>query len=214
MEDFFNFGFIKEVSDIYLLQSHREDLTRLEGYGEKSIMNLIEAIEKSKDNSLEKLIFGLGISHVGSKTAKILASNFHNIDNLILADFDSLNNIRDIGEIIAKSVVDYFSDEKNRTIIEKLKSYGLNMEYFGKKIVQDPFFSGKTFVLTGSLQIYTREEGKELIESLGGKTSESVSKKTSCVIVGENPGKKYEKAKELGIEIITEEQFKEKIENI
>lgn len=214
MEDFFNFGFIKEVSDIYLLQSHREDLTRLEGYGEKSIMNLIDAIEKSKENSVEKLIFGLGIPHVGSKTAKILASNFHNIDNLISADFDTLNSIRDIGEIIAKSVVNYFLEEKNKNIIEKLKSYGLNMDYFGKKVVQNPFFSGKTFVLTGSLKIYTREEGKELIESLGGKTSESVSKKTSCVIVGENPGKKYEKAKELGIEILTEEEFREKIENI
>ncbi len=211
MEDFFNFGFIKEVSDIYLLQSHREDLTRLEGYGEKSIMNLIAAIEKSKDNSLEKLIFGLGIPHVGSKTAKILASNFHNMDNLMTADFDSLNSIRDIGEIIAKSVVDYFLEEKNKNIIGRLKSYGLNMEYFGKKIILNPFFSGKTFVLTGSLQIYTREEGKEIIESLGGKTSESVSKKTSCVIVGENPGKKYEKAKELGIEILTEEEFREKI---
>ncbi len=213
VEDFFNFGFIKEVSDIYLLQSHREDLTRLEGYGDKKITNLIEAIEKSKENSLEKLLFGLGISHVGSKTAKILASNYHNMDNLINASFDSLNSIRDIGDIIAESVVDYFKDERNINIINKLKSFGLNMEYLGKKIIQNSFFSGKTFVLTGSLILYSREKGKEIIESLGGKTSESVSKKTDYVIVGDNPGKKYEKALELGINILTEREFQEKIEN-
>lgn len=213
MEDFFNFNFIQTIPDIYLLQSHREDLTRLEGYGEKSITKLLEAIEKSKENSLEKLIFGLGIPHVGSKTAKILASNYHNIDNLINASEEELNSIKDIGEIIAKSVKEYFTTSKNQEIIKKLKEYGINMSYLGKKVVQNEFFSGKTFVLTGSLTIYTREEGKALIESLGGKTAESVSKKTSAVIVGENPGKKYEKAKELNIPILTEQEFKDKIEN-
>lgn len=214
IEDFFNFGFIKEVSDIYLLQSHREDLTRLEGYGEKSITNLLSSIEKSKENSLEKLIFGLGISHVGSKTAKIIASNFHTMDKVMEASFEELNAIRDIGSIIAKSIVSYFKDEKNISMIEKLKSFGLNMEYLGKKITRHPFFSGKTFVLTGSLTMYTRDEGKEIIESFGGKTAESVSKKTDGVIVGENPGKKYDKAVELGIKILTEKEFKEMIESI
>lgn len=213
MEDFFNFGFIQEIPDIYLLQSHREDLTRLEGYGDKSITKLLEAVEKSKKNSLEKLIFGLGISHVGSKTAKILASNYHTLENLSTASFEELNAISDIGEIIAKSIIDYFNSTKNQAVIEKLKMYGINMEYLGKKVIKNPFFAGKTFVLTGSLTLYTREEGKELIESLGGKTSESVSKKTSAVIVGENPGKKYEKAKELNIPILTEQEFKEKVED-
>ena len=211
MEDFFNFGFITRVPDIYKLQSHREDLTRLEGYGEKSVTNLLSAIEKSKENSLEKLIFGLGIPHVGSKTAKILASNFHTLDNLIKKDFDSLNSIPDIGNIIAKSIINYFQNPDNKNMIEELRGLGLNFNYLGKKIVNNPFFAGKTFVLTGSLQIYTREEGKELIESLGGKTSSSVSKKTAAVIVGENPGKKYDKAKELNIPILTEEEFKEKV---
>ena len=211
MEDFFNFGFITRVPDIYKLQSHREDLTRLEGYGEKSVTNLLSAIEKSKENSLEKLIFGLGIPHVGSKTAKILASNFHTLDNLIRKDFDSLNSIPDIGNIIAKSIINYFQNPDNKNMIEELRGLGLNFNYLGKKIVNNPFFAGKTFVLTGSLQIYTREEGKELIESLGGKTSSSVSKKTAAVIVGENPGKKYDKAKELNIPILTEEEFKEKV---
>ena len=214
IEDFFNFGFIKEVCDIYLLQSHREDLTRLEGYGEKSITNLIDAIEKSKENSLEKLLFGLGISHVGSKTAKVIASHFHTIDCLMHVGFEELNSIRDIGDVIAKSVVSYFQDEKNICLIQRLKEFGLNMEYLGKKIVQHPFFSGKTFVLTGSLNMYTRDEGKALIESFGGKTVESVSKKTDCVIVGENPGGKYDKAVNLGIKILTEKEFKEMIDSI
>lgn len=214
MEDFFNFNFITTIPEIYLLQSHREDLTRLEGYGDKSITKLLEAIEKSKGNSLEKLLFGLGISHVGSKTAKILASYYHDIDNLMKATYEELNAIPDIGEIIAKSVKEYFGNSKNQEVINRLKEYGINMSYLGKKITHNEFFTGKTFVLTGSLTLYTREEGKEIIESLGGKTAESVSKKTAAVIVGENPGKKYEKAKELNIPILTEQEFKEKIEKL
>ena len=121
MEDFFNFSFIRTIPDIYLLQTHREDLTRLEGYGEKSVTKLLEAIEKSKSNSLEKLLFGLGIPHVGSKTAKIIASHYHNIDNIMKATLEDLSSINDIGEIIAKSIVDYFQKEDNKIIIERLK---------------------------------------------------------------------------------------------
>lgn len=212
IEDFFNYGFIKEIPDIYLLQSHREDLTLLEGFGDKSVTKLLESIELSKSASLEKFIFGLGISHVGSKTAKILASYFHDIDSIMDASVESLTVINDIGEVIAKSVYSYFHDEKNINMINKLKSFGVNMEYLGKKVVYNEEFSGKTFVLTGSLTLYTREEAREIIESLGGKTSESVSKKTSIVVVGDNPGKKYEKALELGIIIWTEEEFKEMVE--
>lgn len=208
MEDFFNFGFIKSIPDIYLLQSHREDLQRLEGYGEKSITKLIESIEESKKNSLEKLLFGFGISGVGSKTAKVLAAHFHNIDNLINTSFEELNNINDIGNILAKSITDFFSDSSNLELIDTLKKFGLNMEYLGKKIVLDESFAGKTFVLTGTMSEFKREEAKEIIESRGGKTSSSVSKKTDVVLAGVDPGSKYDKAVELGITIWSEEDFK------
>jgi len=165
MEDFFNFSFIRTIPDIYLLQTHREDLTRLEGYGEKSVTKLLEAIEKSKSNSLEKLLFGLGIPHVGSKTAKIIASHYHNIDNIMKATLEDLSSINDIGEIIAKSIVDYFQKEDNKIIIERLKQYGINMNYLGQKIIKDETFYGKTFVLTGTMTEYKRDEAKNLIEN-------------------------------------------------
>lgn len=212
MEDFFNFSFIRTIPDIYLLQTHREDLTRLEGYGEKSVTKLLEAIEKSKSNSLEKLLFGLGISHVGSKTAKIIASHYHNIDNIMKATLEDLSSINDIGEIIAKSIVDYFQKEDNKIIIERLKQYGINMNYLGQKIIKDETFYGKTFVLTGTMTEYKRDEAKNLIENYGGKTSSSVSKKTDVVIAGAEPGSKYDKAVELGITIWSEEDFKKNIE--
>ena len=211
MEDFFNFGFITSIPDIYLLQSHREDLQRLEGYGEKSITNLIESIENSKKNSLEKLIFGLGIPHVGSKTAKILASHFHNMDNLIKTKYDDLNSISDIGDIIAKSIIEFFQDEKNISIIDKLKSFGVNMDYLGQKVIHDENFSGKTFVITGTMENYKREELKEIVENKGGKTSGSVSKKTDVVLVGKDPGSKYDKALELGITIWDEEELNKRL---
>lgn len=212
MEDFFNFSFIRTIPDIYLLQTHREDLTRLEGYGEKSVTKLLEAIEKSKSNSLEKLLFGLGIPHVGSKTAKIIASHYHNIDNIMKATLEDLSSINDIGEIIAKSIVDYFQKEDNKIIIERLKQYGIKMNYLGQKIIKDETFYGKTFVLTGTMTEYKRDEAKNLIENYGGKTSSSVSKKTDVVIAGAEPGSKYDKAVELGITIWSEEDFKKNIE--
>lgn len=212
MEDFFNFSFIRTIPDIYLLQTHREDLTRLEGYGEKSVTKLLEAIEESKSNSLEKLLFGLGIPHVGSKTAKIIASHYHNIDNIMKATLEDLSSINDIGEIIAKSIVDYFQKEDNKIIIERLKQYGIKMNYLGQKIIKDETFYGKTFVLTGTMTEYKRDEAKNLIENYGGKTSSSVSKKTDVVIAGAEPGSKYDKAVELGITIWSEEDFKKNIE--
>ena len=212
MEDFYNFGFIKTIPDIYSLKKHREDLTRLEGFGEKSINNLLEAIEKSKENSLEKLIFGLGIPNVGSKTAKLLATNFKTLEKLEISTEEELVTIPDIGNIIAKSIIDYFSDSNNQKIIKELKEIGLNTTYLGQEIKKSPTFSRKTFVLTGSLEIFTREEAKEKIELLGGKTSDSVSKKTSAVIVGKNPGSKYDKALKLNIPVWTEEEFKEKLQ--
>lgn len=213
IEDFFNFGFIEKVSDIYKLENHRKDLITLEGYGNKSVANLLDAIDTSKHNSLEKLVFGLGIPHVGAKTAKILASNFKTMENLEKATIEDLVKIPDIGEIIAKSVVTYFATEENIDELERLKKQGINMTYLGKAQQENSNFKDKSFVLTGSLEKYSRDEAKEIIESFGGKTVDSVSKKTSVVIVGENPGSKYDKAKQLGIEIWTENDFLEKIDN-
>ena len=170
-----------------------------------------QKIEKSKENSLERLIFALGIPHVGSKTAKILAINFETMDNLENASFDDLVKIPDIGDIIAKSIINYFSNDHNKGIVEELKDIGLNMKYTGEKVTNNEAFAGKTFVITGSLEIFTREEAEEKIELLGGKTSSSVSKKTSAVIVGTNPGSKLAKAQDLGIEIWTEKEFEERI---
>lgn len=213
IEDFYNFGYIGTIADIYCLRQHEKDLVRLEGYGDKSIKNMFEAIENSKQNSLERLIFGLGIPHVGEKTAKVLAAKYENMDNFMNTTEDELVKIPDIGEIIAKSIVNYFEDNHNKAIVEELKELGLNMTYLGQNVEENEEFAGKTFVLTGSLTLFTRDEASEKIELLGGKTSGSVSKKTYAVIVGENPGSKYEKAKELGIQIWTEQEFQEKIAN-
>ena len=212
MEDFYNFHFIGNIADIYSLKDHEKDLTRLEGYGDKSVTNLLNAIEKSKENSLERLIFALGIPHVGAKTAKILAARFETMENLENASFEDLTNIPDIGDIIAKSIIDYFGNNHNKAIVDELKDLGINMKYLGKKVEENELFANKTFVLTGSLELFTRDEAKEIIESLGGKTVDSVSKKTSVVIVGANPGSKYTKAQSLGIEIWSEQDFKDKLE--
>lgn len=207
VEDFFNFGFISKISDIYKLENHRKDLITLEGYGNKSVEKLLDAIDNSKENSLEKLLFGLGIPHVGAKTSKILASNFKTLDNLINASSDDLVSINDIGGIIAESIKKYFNNSENMEEIERLKKIGINTTYLGQEVIYNDNFKDKTFVLTGSLKTLTRDKAKEIIESNGGKTSSSVSKKTSVVIVGEDPGSKYQKAKELGIDVWSEEEF-------
>ena len=212
MEDFYNFHFIGNLADIYSLKQHEQDLIRLEGYGDKSVSNLLDAIEKSKENSLERLLFGLGIPHVGAKTAKVIAQKFETMDNIENATFEELVAIPDIGDIIAKSIIDFFQDDHHKSIVEELKDLGLNMKYLGEKIEEKEDFAGRTFVLTGALELFTREEAEEKIESLGGKTSSSVSKKTYAVIVGANPGSKYDKAKELGIPIWSEQEFKDKLE--
>ena len=208
VEDFYNMGYLKNVVDFYELKQYKEELMELEGFGNKSINNLLSNIEKSKNNSLERLLFGLGIRYVGSKTAKILAKNYLNIDNLIQASYDDLIKVKDIGEVIAKSVVEYF--QSNRQLIEELKKHNINMSYLGKTNVNENF-AGKTFVLTGTLSSITRNEAKAKIEELGGNVSGSVSKKTDFVIVGENPGSKYADALKLGINIWTEEEFITKI---
>lgn len=213
IEDFYNMGYLRKVSDFYHLNVYAENLMILEGFGEKSITNLLTSIENSKKNSLERLIFALGIPHVGAKTAKILAIKFETMDNLENATFEELTNIPDIGDIIAKSIIEYFNKEENKETLQELRNLGINMAYTGEKVKESEEFNNKTFVLTGSLEIFTREEAEEKIELLGGKTSGSVSKKTSVVIVGANPGSKYRKAQELGIPIWTEQEFKEKLDN-
>lgn len=211
MEDFYNLGFIKNYADIYHLGEHRDSLTRLEGYGDKSIDKLLSAIEKSKSNSLEKLIFALGIPNVGEKTAKILAMHYENLDALLKAEVEELTIIDDIGKIIATSVVSYFNDTYKRQVIDKLIDLGINTIYTGPKLTIDEDFSGKTFVITGSLNSLSREEIETRIALLGGKASSSVSKKTTAVIVGENPGSKYDKAIKLSIPIWTEEELLAKL---
>ncbi len=214
MEDLYNYGYIKDISDIYKLNDYKKELEQLEGYGTKSITKLFKNIENSKENSLEKLLFGLGIKQVGSKTAKILAKHYKNLDNIIATNEDELTNIPDIGPIIATNIIEYFHNSQNQEIITKLKNYGLNTKYIDTKTSKEnSLFADKTFVLTGTLNNITRNEASKLIEDLGGKVTSSVTKKTDVVVVGDNPGSKYQKALNLQIEIWQEDKFLDLIKN-
>lgn len=208
IEDFYNMGYLKNITDFYELYKVKDQLMELEGFGEKSIQNLLQSVEDSKLNSLERLLFGLGIRYVGKKTAKILASTYKTIDVLMNTTYEELVETENIGEIIAKSVCEYFSDDKNRETIEVLKQKGVNTKNIENERIQSQVFEGKTFVLTGTLTTMTRNEASEQIESRGGKVTNSVTSKTSVVVVGTEPGSKYNKAKELGIEIWNEEDLK------
>ena len=206
VEDFYNEGFVKSIVDLYHLDKYKKELMSMEGFGEKSITNLLDSIENSKSNSLERLLFALGIRYVGKKTAKILAMHYSTLDNLRNANYDELKNINDVGDVIAKSIVDYFNDEKNNSIINSLIDLGVNTKYLGKEINTESKVSGKTFVITGTLS-KPRDVYKDELESLGANVTGSVTKKTDYVLVGDNPGSKYDKAKELGITIINEEEY-------
>lgn len=214
IEDFYNEGFLRKIPDFYNLYKHKEDIIELEGYGAKKVGNLLEAIENSKNNSLERLLFGLGISGIGQKNAKILASIYKDIDELKNASYDDLVGIRDIGDILAKNIVSYFEDVNNLDVINTLKDMNLNMKYLGEEVRENELFAGKKFVITGTISFITRDEIKKIIEHAGGITADSVSKKTDVVIVGDDPGSKYNKALELGIEIWNEEKLKEIVENL
>lgn len=208
IEDLYNYGYIKDISDIYILDKYKKELEQLEGYGQKSVEKLFASIENSKNNSLERLLFGLGIKQVGSKTAKVLATIYKSLDNIINTSYEDLTKIPDIGPIIATNITDYFKDESNISIINKLKEYHINMEYLNTNTISaDDNFKDKTFVLTGTLNSITRDKASLEIENRGGKVTSSVTKKTNIVIVGDNPGSKYQKALNLGIEIWNEEQF-------
>lgn len=208
-EAFFKEGLINSFEDIYRLHNKTSELMMLSKIGQKTIDNLLEAIENSKKNSLERLIFGLGIRQVGEKAAKILASNYKTMDNLMNASVEDLSTIRDIGEITAQCIYDFFHDENNIEMINQFKMFGLNMNYIDNSISSDNPFRGKKCVLTGTLSIYTRNEATALLESLGATVSGSVSKNTDYVIYGEAAGSKLDKANELGVKTLTEEEFKE-----
>ena len=208
IEDFFNLGFVKTIVDIYSLKEHKKDLIELEGYGTKSVDNLLLAIEDSKLNSVERLLFGLGIEGIGDKTALLLAKIFKNIDGFLNASYDDFQNIRDIGPTLAENLYEYFHHVDNIGLIEELKNLGINMNYLGEPEKHHDLISNRRFVLTGTLSFMDREELSALLESYGGMTSSSVSKKTDVVIVGDKPGSKYEKAQELHIEIWDEEKIK------
>ena len=204
-------GFVKSIDEIFTLKNHKETLITKEGFGERSVNQLLESIENSKSRNLDRLVFGLGIKNVGKKVAKILCEVYPSMDKLMNAEVDDLSRIDDIGEIIAKSVYDYFHNSKNLEMIQKLRDYGLNMEYTSSRTKEETVFTLKTVVLTGALTKYTREEASAIIENMGGKTSSSVSKKTDYVLYGDNAGSKLTKAQALGIKLITEDEFEEMI---
>lgn len=207
VEDFYNEGFLTKIEDFYHLYKHKDELMTMEGFGEKSVNNLLDAITESKNNSLERLLFGLGIRHVGKRTAKILSVYFGDIDKLMKADYELLKNIPDVGDIIAKSIIDYFSKEENIKLINNLKELNINMNYLGEKVdSSNENIYGKTFVITGTLS-NSRDHYKEKLESLGANVTGSVTSKTDYVLVGENPGSKYDKAISLGIKVLNEEDY-------
>ncbi len=201
-------GLINNIADIYSLKA--EDIASLKKNGKKFAEKLVQSINKSKENNLDRLITALGIEQVGAKSAKILAKKFKNIDNLMKAKFGTLTFVEEIGEITANSVKEFFMQEQTKDLINRLKVAGVNMKE-KDDVNNDNRFLGKTFVLTGTLEKYTRDEASEIIENFGGKTSGSVSKKTSYVLAGEDAGNKLSKAQSLDIPVITETQFEEMI---
>lgn len=199
---------IENAADLYFLK--HEEIAKMDKMGDKSADNLINSLNKSKENDLYRLIYALGIRHIGEKAAKILSKEFQSIDNLINASIEDMTKINDIGGTMAESVKEYFSEIQNLEFIDKLKSCGINMEN-KEEISTDNRFSDKVFVLTGTLSEFTRNEASEIIEKFGGKTTSSVSKKTDYVLAGAEAGSKLSKAQNLGIKIITEEEFKNMI---
>ena len=208
IEQLLDNSLIETAADLYYL--NKEDIARLDKMGEKFAQNLLNALEKSKSSDLSRVIAALGIRHTGEKAAKILANRFKTMDNLINATVEELTAIDEIGEITAKAIRDFLSKEHNIEFINKLKDAGVSMESTSNESIDDRF-AGKTFVLTGTLSKYKRTEASEIIEKLGGKTSSSVSNKTSYVLAGEEAGSKLEKANKLGVKVISEDEFEEMI---
>ena len=199
VEKLFSANLVKDVADIYRLQE--EDFLLLEGVKEKSASKLYQAIQASKENSAEKLLFGLGIRHVGSKASQLLLQHFHSIENLAQADPEEVASIESLGGVIAKSLQTYFATEGSEILLRELKEAGVNLDYKGQTVVADAALSGLTVVLTGKLERLKRSEAKSKLESLGAKVTGSVSKKTDLVVAGADAGSKLQKAQELGIEV-------------
>lgn len=211
----FDADYIRTFADLYTLT--KEQLLQLERFGEKSVSNLVQAIEASKDNSLERLLFGLGIRHVGAKAARTLAEHYETMDNIVNATEEELTTINEIGEKMAQSIVTYFDNEDVQELLQQFKSYGVNMTYKGIKRadLEDiaSYFAGKTVVLTGKLEVMGRSEAKKKIEALGGKVTGSVSKSTDLVIAGEAAGSKLAQAKKHNVEVWDEARFLQELNN-
>ena len=199
VEKLFTANLVKDVADIYCLTEN--DFLQLEGVKEKTAQKLYQAIQASKENSAEKLLFGLGIRHVGSKASKLLVQHFHSIETLAQADPEEVSNIETLGSVIAQSLQTYFATEGSKILLRELKEFGVNLDYKGQVVAGDAALSGLTVVLTGKLERLNRSEAKSKLESLGAKVTGSVSKKTDLVVVGADAGSKLQKAQELGIEI-------------
>lgn len=207
IEIFLKNGFLKNYTDIYDLHLKKDEILKLERFGEKSVDNLLAAIEESKQKPFDKVLFALGIRHVGERSAKILAKSFISIDNLMNATEKEIQEVHEIGPKIAQSVSAFFKDKTNISFIEKLKASGLKLESEKSLIKENESFKNKTFVLTGTLEKYKRDEAQKIIEDLGGRVSSSVSKKTDYVLAGEEAGSKLEKARSLGVKVLSENEF-------
>ena len=208
VEQFFNQGFLTDIYSIYNLKQYREEIIEIDGWSYKSIDNLIEAIEKSKSNSMEKFLFALGIKEVGQKMSKTLSRIYKSIENLSKTTFEELTSIPDVGPVLAKSIVDYFNNENNLALISKLEEVGVNTKYLkDDSIDSSSIFYNKKVVLTGTLTSYGRKEASDILESMGAKVQGSVSKVTDIVIAGKEAGSKLEKAQKFGVKIMNEEEF-------
>ena len=210
-EVFIDEGLIESFEDIYKLHSKKDEILNIEKFGLKSYDNLVEAIEISKKNSVERLIYGLGIRQVGEKASKVLASNFNNLDNLMNASEEELSQIKDVGPVTAKYIKEFFNEKFNKEMIEQLRIFGVNFDYIDTSISNDSIFNGKTVVLTGTLSKYSRNEATKLLEDLGANVAGSVSKKTDYVVYGVEAGSKLTKAQELGVKTLSEEEFEKLI---
>ena len=206
-EVFIDNGLIESFEDIYKLHNKKEEILNIEKFGLKSFDNLIEAIENSKKNSVERLINGLGIRQVGEKASKVLAAYFKNLDSLMNASMEDLSAIKDIGPVTAEYIREFFDEQSNKDMIEQLRLFGVNFDYIDNSISNDSIFNGKTIVLTGTLTNYSRNDATALLENMGAHVSGSVSKKTDYVIYGLEAGSKLTKAQELGVKTLSEEEF-------
>jgi DNA ligase (NAD+) len=215
VEEFFNEGFMKDIPGIYHLSDHASEIKMLDGWSDKSINSILTAIEASKQKSLERLLYGLGIKEVGNKTAKVLASLYKNLDAFKDLTIEDYLQVQDMGPVSAQSLFNYFHDPKNLQMIESLRADGLNFAYLGSDQRDvNSYFYGKTVVLTGTLAHYSRDEMTSILEGIGAKVAGSVSRNTDVVIAGSDAGSKLQKAQDLGIKVMDEEEAMSHLQKI